>query len=144
MASGIHNYICSIGTRLHAAIGNCDADLIRSYRRALNSGIARAQEAATREADARGRRDLNAVDGMMQEVKESTTDMCCCWPSKLQELTEEARASREERAVHYATHVTNLAGKVFETLYKTKWSRRDCTEYQDKLDWRESLPQDQQ
>jgi Skp family chaperone for outer membrane proteins len=40
----------SIGSKLHEAIGNRDADLIRSYHRALNSGIARAQEAATREA----------------------------------------------------------------------------------------------
>jgi hypothetical protein len=32
----MHNYISSIGTKLHEAIGNRDADLIRSYRRALN------------------------------------------------------------------------------------------------------------
>jgi hypothetical protein len=42
----MHNYISSIGTKLHEAIGNHDADLIRSYRRALNSGIARAQKVA--------------------------------------------------------------------------------------------------
>ncbi len=54
---------------------------------------------------------------------------------KLQELEEEVRASWEERAVYYATRVTNLAGKAYETLDGTKWSRRDCTEYQDELDW---------
>ncbi len=34
-----------------------------------------------------------------------------------------------------ATQVTNLAGKAFETLSENRWSRRDCTEYQDELDW---------
>jgi hypothetical protein len=28
-----------------------------------------------------------------------------------------------------------LAGEAFEALDETKWSRRDCTEYQDELDW---------
>ncbi len=42
----MHNYISCIRTNLHVAIGNRDADLIRSYRRALNSGIASAHEAA--------------------------------------------------------------------------------------------------
>ena len=52
----------------------------------------------------------------------------------LQELEEEARASWEERAVFYATQVTNLVGEAFETLNENRWSRRDCTEYQDELD----------
>jgi hypothetical protein len=130
----MHNYISSIGTKLHEAIGNRDADLIRSYRRALNSGIARAQEVAAREADARGW-DPNTVDGMLQEVEESTADLLPTAEQMLHELEEEARASWEERAVYYATHVTNLAGEAFKTLDETKWSRRDCTEYQDKLDW---------
>jgi len=34
-----------------------------------------------------------------------------------------------------ATHVTNLAGKAFQTLNETNWFRRDCREYQDELDW---------
>ncbi len=38
----------------------------------------------------------------------------------LQELEEEARASWEERAVYYASCMTNLAGEAFETLDKTK------------------------
>jgi hypothetical protein len=63
----------SIGTKLHGAIGNRDKDLIRSYQRALNSGIARAQEVA-READARGW-DPDTVDGMLQKVEESTADL---------------------------------------------------------------------
>ncbi len=53
----------------------------------------------------------------------------------LQELEEEARANWEERAIYQATQVTNLAGEAFETLSENRWSRRDCTEYQDELDW---------
>ncbi len=34
----LHNYISRIGCNLHEAIRNRDADLIRSYRRALHSG----------------------------------------------------------------------------------------------------------
>jgi hypothetical protein len=131
----MHNYISSIGSKLHEAIGNRNADLIRSYhRRALNSGNAYAQEVATREADARGW-DPDAVDGMLQEVEESTATLLPAAEQILQELEEEARASWEERAVFFATRVTNLAGEAFETLNETKWSRRDRTEYQDELDW---------
>ncbi len=59
----------------------------------------------------------------------------------LQELEEEARANWEERAIYHAhihdhaTQVTNLAGEAFETLSENRWSWRDCTEYQDELDW---------
>jgi hypothetical protein len=58
----MHNYISRIGCNLHEAIRNRDANLIRSYRRALHSGITRAHETTNREADARGW-DLTAVDG---------------------------------------------------------------------------------
>jgi hypothetical protein len=51
------------------------------------------------------------------------------------ELEEEARANWEERAIHQATQVTNLAGEAFETLSENRWSRRDCTKYQEELDW---------
>ncbi len=130
----MHNYISRIGTNLLEAIGNRDADLIRSYRRALNSGIARAHEAANREADARGW-DPVAVDGVRQEVEESTATLLPAAEQVLQELEEEARASWEERAIYHSTQVTNLAGEAFETLSENRWSRRDCTEYQDELDW---------
>jgi hypothetical protein len=53
----------------------------------------------------------------------------------LQELEEEARANWEERAIYHAAQVTHLAGEAFETLSENRWSRRDCTEYQDELDW---------
>jgi hypothetical protein len=53
----------------------------------------------------------------------------------LQQLEEEARASWEDQAVFYATQVTNLAGKAFEALNENRWSRRDCMENQDELDW---------
>jgi hypothetical protein len=64
------------------------ADLIRSYRRALHSGIASAQETANREADARGW-DPDAVDGMLQEVEESTATLFPAAEQVLQELEEE-------------------------------------------------------
>jgi len=67
----MHNYISRVGYNLHEAIRNRDAELIRSYRRALHSGIARAHETTNREAGARGW-DPAAVDCMMREVEEST------------------------------------------------------------------------
>jgi hypothetical protein len=121
------------GSNLNEAIGNRDANLIRSYRR-VNLGIARAHEAANRDADARGW-DPVAVDGMLQEVEESTATLLPAAEQTLQELEEEARASWEERAIYHATQVTNLAGEAFKTLSENRWSRRDCTEYQDELDW---------
>ncbi len=45
----MHNYISHVGCNLHEAIRNRDAELIRSYRRALHSGIARAHETTNRE-----------------------------------------------------------------------------------------------
>ncbi len=47
-----HNYISRVGYNLHEAIQNRDAELIRSYCRALHSGIARAHETTKREAGA--------------------------------------------------------------------------------------------
>jgi hypothetical protein len=122
----MHNYISRIGTNLHEAIGNRDANLIRSYRRALNLGIARAHEAANREADARGW-DPVAVNGMLQEVEESTATLLPAAEQVLQELEEETRANWEERAVYHATQGTNLAAKAFETLSENRWYRQDCT-----------------
>jgi hypothetical protein len=130
----MHNYISCIGCNLQEAIRNRDADLIRSYRRALHLGIARAHETTNREADARGW-DPAAVDGMLQEVEESTATLLPAAEQVLQELDEEARANWEERAVYHATQVTNLAGEALETLSENRWSRRDCTEYQEELDW---------
>ncbi len=60
----MHNYISRIGCNLHEVIRNRDADLIRSYRRALHSGIARAHETTIREPDVRGW-DPAAVNGML-------------------------------------------------------------------------------
>jgi hypothetical protein len=130
----MHNYISCIGSKLYEAIGNQNADLIRSYRGALKSGIAHAQEAATREADDRGL-DPVTVNRLLQEVEESTATLLPAAEQTLQEQEEEAKASWEERAVFYATRVTNIAGEAFETLNENRWSLRDCTEYQDELDW---------
>ncbi len=121
-----HNYISRVGYNLHEAIRNRDAELIRSYRRALHSGIARAHETTNREAGARGW-DPVAVDCMMREVEESTETLLPAAERVLMEL-------EEERAIHQATQVTNLAGEAFETLSENRWSRRDCLEYQEELD----------
>ncbi len=130
----MHNYISRIGCNLHEAIRSRDADLIRSYHRALHSGIARAHETTNREAGAQGW-DPAAVACMMQEVEESTATLLPEAEQVLMELEEEARANWEERAIHQATQVTNLAGEAFETLSENRWSRRDCTEYQEELNW---------
>jgi hypothetical protein len=72
---------------------------------------------------------------MLQEVEESMATLLSAAEQVLQELEEEARANWEERAIYHATQVTNQAGKAFETQSENRWSRRDCTEYQDELDW---------
>jgi hypothetical protein len=100
----------------------------------VHSGIARAHETTNREADDRGW-DPAAVDGMLQEVEESTATLLPVAEQVLLELEEEARANWEERAVYHATQVTNLAGEAFKTLSENRWSQRDCTEYQEELDW---------
>ena len=72
---------------------------------------------------------------MMREVEESTETLLPEAEQVLMELEEEARANWEERAINQATQVTNLAGEAFETLSENRWSRRDCLEYQEELDW---------
>jgi len=72
---------------------------------------------------------------MLQEVEESTATLLPAAEQVLQELEEEARARWEERAIYHGTQVTNLASEAFETLSENRWSRRDCTKYQDELDW---------
>jgi hypothetical protein len=69
-----------------------NADLIRSYRRALHSGISLAHKTTNREADARGW-DPAAVDGMLQDMEESTATLQPMAEQALQELEEEARAN---------------------------------------------------
>ncbi len=71
----------------------------------------------------------------MREVEEFTETLLPAAEQVLRELEEEARANWEERAIHQATQVTNLAGEAFETLSENRWSRRDCLEYQEELDW---------
>jgi hypothetical protein len=62
---------------------------------------------------------------MMREVEESTETLLPAAERVLRELEEEARANWEERAIHQATQVTNLAGEAFETLGdKKKLGRR--------------------
>ncbi len=91
----MHNYISRIGCNLHEAIRDRDADLIRSYLRALHSGVAHAHETTNREAGARGW-DPTAVDCMIREVEESTATLLPEAEQVLLELEEEARANYEE------------------------------------------------
>jgi chemotaxis regulatin CheY-phosphate phosphatase CheZ len=111
-----------------------NADVIKSYRRALNSGVVRIQEAATKEADARGC-DLDVVESMMQKRDNSMCELLQEANRTLQDLAEEARTSWEEWAAFYAARITILAGEVSEALDERRWFRRDCLEYQDELDW---------
>ncbi len=59
-----HNYISRVGCSLHEAIRNRDAELIRSYRRALHSGIARAHEKTNREERIRIRQSDHRLGGI--------------------------------------------------------------------------------
>jgi hypothetical protein len=61
----MHNYISRIGCNLHEAIRNRDTDLIRSYRRALHSGIARAHETTKRG----GRLGLGPRGGRLHDAR---------------------------------------------------------------------------
>ena len=63
-------------------------------------GIARAHEAANREADARGW-DPVTVDGMLQELEESTATLLPAAEQVLQELEEEARGRNEQSNMAY-------------------------------------------
>jgi hypothetical protein len=98
--------------QMHSYISASGSTCTRRSGTATHSGIARAHETANREADAR-RWDPAAVDGMLQEVEESTATLLPAAEQMLQELEEEARANWEERAVYHATQVTNLAGEAF-------------------------------
>jgi hypothetical protein len=61
-------YICGVRTWLKQAIDARRAEAIKSYRRALHSGLLRLEDAATRAAQAR-RWDLSLVDVLIQYVE---------------------------------------------------------------------------
>jgi hypothetical protein len=124
----MHNYISRIGCNLHEAIRNHDADLIRSYRRALHSGIARAHETTNREAGARGW-DPGRSTACCRRWR-NPRPHCCPWLSKCCRSWRKRPGPTGKRE-----QFTNSAGEAFETLSENRWSRRDCTEYQEELDW---------
>jgi t-SNARE complex subunit (syntaxin) len=88
----LYSFMCSIGTKLHEAVKGRNADEIKSHSRALNSEVVGIQEAATREAEARGW-DLNVVESMMQEVDDSACELLQEADRVLRELAEQARTS---------------------------------------------------
>ncbi len=59
-------YVSRVSTWLKQAIDTRRAEAIKSYRRALHSGLLRLEDAATRAAQAR-RWDISLVDGLMQD-----------------------------------------------------------------------------
>jgi uncharacterized protein YajQ (UPF0234 family) len=89
--------MCSIRVKLHKAIEGRNADKIETYCRALNSRVVRIQEAATREADARGW-DLDVVESIMEEVDDSMCELVQEADGTLREQAEEVRTSWKERA----------------------------------------------
>ncbi len=80
---------------------------------ASDSRVRGAERRSAAPGDAQGW-DPAAVDCMMREVEESTETLLPTAERVLMELEEEARANWEERAIHQATQVTNLAGEAFE------------------------------
>jgi hypothetical protein len=67
-------YVSRVSTWLKQAIDARRVEAIKSYRRALHSGLLRLEDAATRAAQAR-RWDLSLVDVLMQDVDGSTADL---------------------------------------------------------------------
>jgi hypothetical protein len=85
-------YVCRVSTWLKQAIDTRRAEAIKSYRRALHSGLLRLEDAATRAAEAR-RWDLSLVDVLMQDVEGFTADLMREAGRMVQELAGEAGAT---------------------------------------------------
>jgi hypothetical protein len=83
-------YVSRVSTWLKQAIDTRRAEAIKSYRRALHSGLLRLEDAATRAAQAR-RWDLSLVDVLMQDVDGSTADLLREAGRMVQELAGEDR-----------------------------------------------------
>ncbi len=69
-----------------------------------------------------------AVDGMLQEVEVSTAILL---PAAEQVYCKNLR--RESSLPCHTSHQLGRPG--IDTLSENRWSRRDCTEYQEELDW---------
>jgi hypothetical protein len=103
-------YMCRVSTWLKQAIDARRAEAIKSYRRALRSGLLRLEDAATRAAQAR-RWDLSLVDALMQDVDGSTAYLLREAGRMVQELAGEDRRNWETRALNQAMRVMHVASE---------------------------------
>ena len=126
-------YVSRVSTWLKQAIDARRAEAIKSYRRALHSGILRLEDAATRAAQAR-RWDISLVDGMMQDVEGSTADLMREAGRMIQELAGESRRNWETRARNQAMRVVHVAGEAYEGVGTRQWTLQDCREYEEELE----------
>ena len=101
-------YVYRVSTWLKQAIDARRAEAIKSYRRALHSGLLRLEDAATRAAQARCW-DLSLVDVLMQDVDGSTVDLLREAGRMVQELAGEDRRNWETRARNQVMRVMHVA-----------------------------------
>ncbi len=126
-------YVSRVSTWLKQAIDTRRAEAIKSYRRALHSGLLRLEDAATRAAQAR-RWDISLVDGLMQDVEGSTADLLREAGRMVQELAGEDRRNWETRARNQAMRVMHVASEAYESLSSRQWTLQDCREYETELE----------
>jgi hypothetical protein len=126
-------YVCQVSTWLKQAIDTRRAEAIKSYRRALHSGLLRLEDAATRAAQAR-RWDLSLVDVLMQDVEGSTADLLKEAGRMVQELAGESRRNWETRARNQAMRVMHVASEAYKALSSRQWTMQDCREYAEELE----------
>ena len=126
-------YVSRVSTWLKQAIDARRAEAIKSYRRALHSGILCLEDAATRAAQAR-RWDLSLVDVLMQDVDGSTADLLREAGRMVQELAGEDRRNWETRARNQAMRVMHVASEAYESLGSRQWTLQDCREYEAELE----------
>ncbi len=126
-------YVSRVSTWLKQAIDTRRAEAIKSYRRALHSGLLRLEDAATRAAQAR-RWDLSLVDVLMQDVDGSTADLLREAGRMVQELAGEDRRNWETRARNQDMRVMHVASEAYESLSSRQWTLQDCREYEAELE----------
>jgi hypothetical protein len=126
-------YVSRVSTWLKQAIDTRRAEAIKSYRRALHSGILCLEDVATRAAQAR-RWDLSLVDVLMQDMEGSTADLMREAGRMVQELAGESRRNWETRARNQAMRVMDVAGEAYEALGSHQWTMQDCREYEEELE----------
>jgi hypothetical protein len=126
-------YVCRVSTWLKQAIDASRAEAIKSYRRALHSGLLHLEDAATRAAQARCW-DLSLVDVLMQDVDGFTADLMKEVGWMVQELAGEARRNWETRARNQAIRVMHVASEAYESLSSRQWTMQDCREYEEELE----------